>query len=168
MKAHDYADMEAHGYRVCSELAGADQARRIAAVDLSEYQAALATGCAAAIALALESKAKAIYFEYNMDSDWTGSFFICAEYLPESSGDDDWASDWTNEITGPPQSELSQIYLENGWRKSPASVGSTTFLVARTMAAFGRAGQPYMDSGIAICIAYHDQDPIVRAYEPTV
>ena len=68
---------------------------------------------------------------------------------------------------GPQQEELSDIYLENHFDRTPTAKGSTLYLVARTVAIYARGYSEIETSAtLAICIAFHDQDPILRIQRP--
>lgn len=182
--AHDWNGLENHTFAVATQLAGRPQAAKIKAVDLAAYGTAILTGLRQAVGKVQAHKA--IYFEYDLDNDWQGSFFLCPDYNPSSAGDDDWACRYDGTIKGPIQKALSQVYAENGFDTTDAAIGSTVYLIGRTVATFGRAtdglskttpqessffgrllakGSRSTTAEIAICIAFHDQDPIMRVTE---
>jgi hypothetical protein len=146
----------------CRGLAGEAQTERIAGVSLADYEIALEHGLWQAVARAGALDSRAIYFEYDLDNDWQGAFFCCANYQPGSAEDDDWACDFTDCLAGPDMPLLSEIYRENHFDSTPIALGSTLFLVARTVAAFGRASRGFGTPSLALCLAFHDQDPIMR------
>ena len=151
----------------CNRLAGPEQTIRIAAVNLDQYGYALREGLAHAIKRAVELDLSAVYFEYDLDNLWAGDFYLCKYYYPESANDDEWACDWMESLDGPQQEELSDIYLENHFDKTPTAKGSTLYLVARTVALYGRGySEIETPATLAICIAFHDQDPILRIQHP--
>ncbi|WP_312475732.1 hypothetical protein [Neobacillus sp.] len=54
----------------------------------------------------------------------------------------------------------------DGFDSNDAAIGSTIFLVTRTETSFTQAYKGLSDeSSIAVCIAFHDQDPIIRLTE---
>lgn len=159
-------ELETRYKDVATKLAGAAKAAAIAAVDLDEFHADLSRGLKKAVARAKRAGAKAVYFEYDLDNRWGSNFFICPDYNPESEGDEDWACDFDDDLPGPDQREFARIYEENpGFDRPPATMGTTLYMVARTVASFGRAMDGLTDEDIAICMAFHDQDPIVRMRE---
>lgn len=163
--AGDWRGLERCYEQLCCEQAGTELAKRIASVSLKIFQAALAPGLSEAIRSAESIEAKAVYFEYDMDNDWESAFFVCPKYRPESEGDDDWACDYSEAVEGPDLPEFGAIYREYGFSEKPAAVGSTCYMIARTVAAVGRAAGEIPGKGLAICAGFHDQDPIVRIHE---
>lgn len=160
--ARDWDGLERSFEAVCREKAGEAQASRISRVDLTGYEAALRDGLRGAMIAARVVGAKAIYFEYDLDNRWDSTFFACQGYAPRSAGDDDWACEWAADITGPSLEEFGKIYLENDFARNDTAIGSTVYLVARTVAAFGRAAEGLDIGNVALCIGFHDQDPITR------
>jgi hypothetical protein len=164
----DWDGLEASYRKCCMDFADEAQASKIAALNFASYQAALDGWFAEAIRQAREANAKALYFEYDLENNWQSRFFLCGEYNAEELGDDDWACDWLADIEGPDFPAACEIYLENNFDRTPLAKGSTLYLVARTVAALGRCVDNHLSGEIAVCIAYHDQDPIMRLREPRV
>ena len=158
--------LERHFTDVAVAMAGSELAERIGSVPVDAYENALRTGLAQSLALGAREQAAAVYFEYDLDNAWQGHFFICREYEPAAVGDNDWASEWLAVVDGPPLPAFAAIFAEGGFAASEAAAGSTLLLVARTVAAFMRAlasaGEHF---GLAVCLAFHDQDPILRLRE---
>lgn len=162
----DWDGLESSYRRCCSNLAGEDQTQKIAALDFASYQAVLEDFFSKAVATAQAVNAQALYFEYDLDNDWQSNFFLCGDYNPESAGDDDWACEWLDEVKGPEFPEAFDVYSDNNFDRSPLAKGSTLYLVARTVAAYGRCSDKHPSDSTAVCIAFHDQDPIMRLSEP--
>jgi hypothetical protein len=95
---------------------------------------------------------------------WQSGFYFCEAYSPLSAGDDDWACEFMESLADPQFPELTEIYhtSEGCFDKTPFAQGTTLYLVARTLAAFGRTAEGVDTSKFALCAAFHDQDPIVR------
>jgi hypothetical protein len=128
-----------HAYRtLATQLAGAQEAARIAALDFASYQSRLRPFVVDAVMGAEVLKAKAVYFEYDLDNLWQSGFFLCGEYKPESADDEDWACDWIKDFDNPNFPEASEIYLENRFDRTATAKRSTLYLVTRTVAALGR------------------------------
>lgn len=161
----DWDGLEASYRCCCEELAGEEQTRKIGTLDFPSYQAALAESFAQAVERAQVADALAMYFEYDLDNDWQSNFFLCGDYNPESAGDDDWACDWLDEVSGPKFPAASEVYSENNFDRTPLAKGSTLYLVARTVAAYGRCLDKHPSNALAVCIAFHDQNPIMRLRE---
>jgi len=147
------------------DLAGPQQAIRISTLDFRPYQQGIADSFAEAIRRFDGSTAVALYFEYDLDNDWDSAFFLCPEYNPESAEDEDWACDFVDDIAGPGFPEASELYRENNFDRTPMALGSTLYLVARTVAAFGRCAERVQLKARAICIGFHDQTPVTRVRE---
>ncbi|MBW2109798.1 MAG: hypothetical protein JRI36_14220 [Deltaproteobacteria bacterium] len=168
IQRQDWTGLESRFQELANELAGVTQADRIAKIDFSKYQKSLSENLHRAIKLASNQEAKALYFEYDLDNDWQSTFFICDEYVPESEGNDDWACEWVEDLAGPKFPVLSEIYLENGFDRTEVAKGCTLYLIARTVATFGRCLDEYpAPATLAVCVAFHDQDPIFRLQERT-
>jgi hypothetical protein len=166
VKEKKLEELEEKYYTICSELAGTEKANAIKQVDLSDYVISLQTGLEQALKLAQEQSARAIYFEYNLDNNWDSAFFICEQYNKLEEEDDDWASDWTEDFKGPSLEQFAKIYELEGFDGDDTAIGSTIYLVARTVIVFAKAYQSCADErSIAVCIAFHDQDPIIRMKE---
>ena len=165
--SHDWDGLERKYRKLAVKLAGKQQAARIADLDFASYQRLLDPFVVDAAMGAEALKAKAVYFEYDLDNDWQSGFYLCGEYNPESADDEDWACDWIEDFGGPEFPEASKIYRENYFDRTPIAKGSTLYLVARTVAAFGRCVVHTAPPNLTVCIAFHDQAPIVRILEAT-
>lgn len=75
--------------------------------------------------------------------------------------DDEWAMDWIVDIKGPDLEEFAEIYEENGFDRSKKAIGNTLYLIVRTVLTFIKVCRN-MEYQKPICIAFHDQDPIMR------
>ncbi|PEB59518.1 hypothetical protein COM79_02265 [Bacillus cereus] len=153
--------IEAKYYDICCMLASTECAERIKAIDLESYKESIRVGLDAAVEMATNEEAKAIYFEYDLDNEWDSQFYICEEYFPMEEEYDDWASEWTYNIEGPGSVELADMYNENGFDTSEKAIGITLYLIAKTLCSFISI-RSEVQSNIPICIGFHDQDPIMR------
>lgn len=159
-------EIEEKYFNICSKLAGPDRANTIKQISLNQYVNDLKLGLEQSIKIAQKQTARAIYFEYDLDNNWDSAFFICKEYSSLEDEDDDWASDWNEDLEGPSLEEFADIYELDGFDSNEAAIGSTIYLVARTVISYAKAYQELSDeSSIAVCIAFHDQDPIIRIKE---
>ncbi len=161
----DFDALEEKYRRLATEEAGARVARQIADTNLSVYQTELADALQQAVEAAEDSGAEAVYFEYDMDNDWAGCFFVCPDYQPESASDDEWACEYDDEVEGPQLTAFARIYAKHGgFGDDGARSAVTSYLVARTIAALGRC-VARQRPGVAVCAGFHDQDPIWRLKE---
>ncbi|MGG3805652.1 hypothetical protein [Metabacillus fastidiosus] len=161
---HSWKEIEIKYYKLCSELAGKEQAQRIRDIDLNAFQSELNEALCTSLHIADQNSAAALYFEYDMDNEWKSSFFICNDYTMRSEEDDDWASDWISSVKGPDLKEFGKIYAENGFDYNEEAIGITLYLIIKTVIAFGKVAES-IEINIPICIGFHDQDPIMRIRE---
>ncbi|MCM3174913.1 hypothetical protein [Paenibacillus sp. MER 99-2] len=156
-------EIEEKYFRICSRLAGVDRALAIKQVNLNEYVNDLKSGLHQSITLAQQQLAKAIYFEYDLDNNWDSAFYICEQYSTLEDHDDDWASDWLEDLEGPSLEAFANIYALERFDGNATALGSTIYLIARTVVSYAKAYQSLPGaSSLAVCIAFHDQDPILR------
>jgi uncharacterized protein YndB with AHSA1/START domain len=162
-----FNEIENKYYKICAKLAGAGRANKIKQIDVSDYINEMKSGLTQAILTAnSERDAKAIYFEYDLDNQWEGTFFICNEYNPAEDEDEDWACDCEIDIDGPNFLPFSELYEVDGFDEDDSAMGSNMYLVARTVLAFAQAYNELSEkSTVPVCIAFHDQDPIYRIQE---
>lgn len=160
----DWTEFESHYRNLCSKTANSNIAERIERVDFSEYSKELESSWK--LSLSSSDKANAIYFEYDLDNNWDSSFFVCQEYTKREFGDDDWACEWLKDLQGPKFEELTEIYADtDNFCKTPEATAITLYLIARTVATFGRIVSRQDINNLAITIGFHGQDPIMRIIE---
>jgi hypothetical protein len=159
-----YEEMEVKYYELCSTNVESNEAERIHNINLDTFQMKVKSSLEEAVHIANEQSAKAIYFEYDMDNDWESTFFICDGYSSLFEEDEDWASDWIEEIEGPSNKEFAQVYKENGFDTTEKARVIALFLIVRTLIAFAKAVKN-IKVDIPLCIGFHDQDPIMRIKE---
>ncbi|MEK4029363.1 hypothetical protein MKZ02_12620 [Pseudobacillus sp. FSL P4-0506] len=156
-------EIEVKYYQLCLKLAGIKLSNEIKEVDLYAYTDELKIGLNKALDIAKSESAKAIYFEYDLDNNWDSTFFICEEYSPLEDNEEDWACDWIEDLEGPSLERFSEIYSKNGFDGSNVAIGSTIYLVTRTVVSYVKVFKELSStSSIPVCIAFHDQDPILR------
>jgi hypothetical protein len=162
IQKQDWKGLETKYSTLCNALSGGAESKRISAISLTAYLVSLRKALTKSVSEAHKHKAKAIYFEYDLDNTWDSNFFICPAYNPEPQGDEDWACDWVSEVPGPSHQPMSEIYLENHFDKTDKAKGNTLYLVARTVSVLGQAMEGIGCDGLVVCAAFHDQDPIMR------
>jgi len=159
--AQDNWDGLEREFRSRAERAAPDAARRIARVELGAYEAELQ---AALMRLASQpqGETKAIYWEFDPDNDWRSAWFRCRSYQPESAGEDEWASDFReSDVTPGPDAPGLAAEFARGWDLDDETSARNLFLVARTVAALGRASTIWR-LHLPLCAGYHDQDVVFR------
>ncbi|WP_176344223.1 hypothetical protein [Priestia aryabhattai] len=159
-----YEEIEARYYELCSTQVEGNEAERIHNINLDTFQMQVKSSLQEAVCIVNEQSAKAIYFEYDMDNDWESTFLICDGYSSLFEEDDDWASDWIEEIEGPSNKEFAQVYKENGFDATEKARVITLLLIVRTLVAFAKAVKN-IKVDVPLCIGFHDQDPIMRIKE---
>ena len=87
-----------------------------------------------------------------------------AQIAGDASDGDDWACDYIDHFDIGPFEPFGKLYIP-GFDDTDLAKGVNSFLIARTVATFGRSSDKYASEDIALCMAFHDQDPIVRVYE---
>ena len=161
----DWQGLEQTYQVLCTNMAGAEAASRIAALDFSSYLRRLRTVFVAVAERLGPCEARAIYFEYDLGNDWESNFFLCRQYTPERERNDEWACEWVDECPGPKFEEACTEYMESEVDWTGESPGIPLYLIARTVAAYGRCVDACPVAVDAICIAFHGQDPVIRITE---
>jgi len=130
-------------------------------VDLGSYTAALTRDIATATEVT-RPKTRAVLWEFDVDNDWSSSFFFCSTYRPEVANDDDWAADFDADMTTRSVSMPAIAALRPAsWNGSDVDAARNALLVARTIACFGRASAAWTGS-TPLCAGYHDQSVVFR------
>lgn len=160
----DWDGLEKAARKRCEKLAGKEIAKQIAEVDLSEYGEELEEGLKRAYEEAEDIGAAAVNFEYEMENHWNGAFYICSEYSPEDEEDDDWAAVPDEEVEGPSCPELAELFAAT-FDVNDKDRAINGYLIARTIAAFGRCVDVLPDPEVAVTIGFHDQDGVLRIRE---
>ena len=160
----DWDGLENSARKRAENVAGKEIAAKIAAVDLSSYAEQLEETMKDIFENAEEEEAGAVYFEYDMERQWSSTFFVCPDYVPEEEEDDDWAREADEEVDGPECAELAEFF-DPDFDSSTKERGVNGYLIARTIATFGRCVEIMPDSEFAVCIGYHDQDRVTRIRE---
>lgn len=162
----DWEGLESFFQSLARTLAGEVYSNAIASLSFFDYERNLLFYLKKALQEARRLSAQAIYFEFDLDNEWQGCFFLCSSYKPQATRDDDWASDYLGIVRGPDFPELSSLYKPGGFDKTNQAKGITLSLIARTVASFGRAAEAMGPCEIPVCAAFHDQDPIFRIFVP--
>ena len=164
LDAKDWGGLESRYEEVARSLAGCEQASKISRVNLSDYEESLRHGLSLALERARELSANAVYFEYDLDNNWAGTFFICRDYEAREAGDEEWACKWVGEVGGVEWPALGSLYAPE-FDATKRARGTNAYLIARTVAAFGRCAGKVESVGVTICMGFHDQYPIMRVSE---
>ncbi|MGI8907616.1 MAG: hypothetical protein ACR2IE_14125 [Candidatus Sumerlaeaceae bacterium] len=160
----DWDGLENNARKRAEKLAGKEITAKIAAVNLSAYSEQLEDAMKDVFESAEEQDAAAVYFEYDMEHNWSGTFFVCHDYMSEDEEDDDWAREGDEEMDGPESPELAEFF-DSDFDSSNKERGVNGYLIARSLAVFGRCAETMPDGDFAVCIGYHDQDHVTRIRE---
>jgi hypothetical protein len=119
----------------------------IASIDLVPYTAALSTMVAEADRVRASRSPAAAYWEFDVDNLWRSAMYLCLAYRPQSAADDEWAANFDPRrvVTGPALPSFS-ANRRRSWDLSDLDAANTVFLLARTVAAFGRASTAWRSS----------------------
>jgi hypothetical protein len=163
----NWDQLEDHFFQLSRRLAGNNISILIKSLNLTEYEASLRSLLQEGYKKASQTKTKAIYFEYDMDNLWKGNLFIHQTYNDESAQDDDWACEWIEIIDGPINHNFANIYNRYGGFEveSIQKIGTTFYLISRTVAAFGRAVNTLPLTSFPVCVGHHDQHIVTRIKE---
>jgi hypothetical protein len=165
IRACDWDGLEQQSELRCREHAGDTDTRRISRISLRLYQEALTGALSLAVGKAHLLGAKAIYLEFDMDYDWRSWLFICPVY--PKHWDRLLGTDYMEEIDGPEMPRFANIYGKLQFIGLARDACMISYLIARTFACFGRVSQQFAGAEVALGIAFHDQDEIIRLYENT-
>lgn len=169
IQAFPIEEIEQRYFDICTQLCGTDLVKAIQFVSLKDYQQSLQDLLTQGLTTAHSASAKAIYFEYDLDNNWNSTLFICENYSPLEEDDDEWACEWIDEINGPSLESFGKLYESHGFDDTNEAIGSTLYLVVRTVLAYMRAYHEVNASAIMnVCIGFHDQDPVMRINEAGV
>ncbi len=160
----DWKDLERAYEAMCRET-DARAASAISFIDLAPYASALEASLEA-VGKRIRPATAAVYWEFDPDNGWQSNFYECRTYRPEVDGDDDWASDFdpSTVIDGPAMPDLA-ARLAPTWNGTVSDTARNLYLIARTMAAFGRASAAWLDDA-PLCAGFHDQSIVFR-FAPT-
>ncbi len=148
--------------QVAVDLAGLKMASIISTVDTTEYAEELYSAMESAYFTVAQKSYKAIYFEYDLDNSWQGNFFFYKDYEVAPT-DIDWPCYWEEDNDGPEFRSFGNIYNStHGFDSTDEEKGTTLYLIARTVAVFGRCSQNFLNNPCALYLGYHEQNPIVR------
>lgn len=76
-----YEEMEAKYYELCSTNVEGNEAERIHNINLDTFQTQVKSSLQEAVHIVNAQSAKAIYFEYDMDSDWESTFLFVMDIV---------------------------------------------------------------------------------------
>jgi hypothetical protein len=146
VRARDYAGLEVEYRRLCQALAGAEVRAEIDCLPFDVYEEKLHKGVRKVLNVLPKQAGKAIFLRVRPDLDWMGEFHVQANDL--AATEDEVPEEFSYEgpiagFEGPDFPEAGEIYqrfpLHSGTRPS----GPALFLMARTIAAFGRCLATY-------------------------
>jgi len=157
----DWEGLEAKFRTRCAQI-DTPAADRIAAVQLAEYERDLRASIERLQSARL-IRVQAWYWEFSPDNHWESAFFPCLSYEREAVGNDDWASNFDDSsvVAGPAAPAALAAEFATDWDGTQASAARNVYLVARTIATFGRASSTWTVP-LPLCAGYHDQEHVYR------
>ena len=162
MLANDWPAFDDHYFAQCRET-DAGLADAIRKTDLTSYLDEISRAFDESIPIAIERNDAAIYFEYDLDNDWNSHVFLCPEYHPIETDDDDWACGYEHHLPAGSQTDLSNIYVNTeNFCQTDKATNTTLFLIARTTFLLNNVITNRDLGSLNICIGFHDQNPIHR------
>lgn len=166
-RRNDWVNLELHFYQLASQHAGPDLAGLIRSVALDDYTARLHDFLYQECLRLSHHAVRALYFEYDLENHWDSRLFICDRYTRSSAGDETWATHWIDSVSGPNLQEFALLYKQYGGiqAENGKEIALTFYLLARTVAAFGKAVDTVPTHKMAVCIAHRGQKKITRVFE---
>ena len=165
----DWNSLEVKYARLCEDLSGGGIAKRIRAVKTTSYQAGLRREFAKIIKRALIRTRPAVYVEYDLDNGWSTYWSVIRSRRPRD-GSLEFIRSTVESHRGLGFKPFASLYREGepGYLNPPARAGRTLYLLARTLAAAGRAVESIPTHGIAVYFTHHESDTIYALSEERV
>lgn len=141
VRARDYTGLENAYRRLCQALAGAEIRAEIDCLPFDDYEEKLHEGVQKVLDILPKKRGKAIYLRIRSDIQWMGEFHLQANDLAVTG--DEVPQEFSHEapiaaIQGPDFPEAAQIYQRHPLHAGTRPSGPALYLLARTLAAFGR------------------------------
>lgn len=164
---NDWDTLEHHFYQLALRVAGSSVASQIQEVDLTAYTSAVARFFKNQLSEMSFHGIKGLFFEFDLENGWRGTLYICDRYNPSHAGNDTWAKKWFQKAAGPRLAEFARLYQELGDLAGveDSKVTAGLYLIARTIAAVGRAFGEAPLTRASICVGHTGQKHLSRIYE---
>jgi uncharacterized protein (TIGR02996 family) len=143
VRAQDYDELEAEYRRECLLNGGVVVAEAIGALPFTQYQHQLGAALDTAIAHLDRAGAQALFLRIRPDVGWRGEFHLQAEPPPDTAEPYEEYS-YTSprvQVPAPGFPAAAAIYAEHPLSGAIQPSGPALYLIARTVAAFGRCLQ---------------------------
>lgn len=162
----EWSELQSRYRELALKKAGPGYVESVQEADTGEFEEDLFETLSRAVEDAESSECLAIYLDLDIDNEWHTTFFLYKNYAPEYDHDDEWLGEWDNEIEGPSLPEYSSIYDECREEEDEEVInGVMLYLIARTLAMFGRCVDEIPSTPLAICMGIHDMDFVWRLRE---
>jgi uncharacterized protein (TIGR02996 family) len=140
VRAGDYTGLEAEYRRQCAKLAGDRLTAEIDELPFNRYKEELHEGFQRAVANLSENRGRAIFLRLRPDIRWKGEFHVQARDYPkmEEPHEEPSYEGPVAEFPGPGFPEAARIYTQYPLYAGIQPSGPALYLLARTIAAFGR------------------------------
>ncbi len=141
IRAQDYAGLEAEYRRL---LSGHPVATEIDELPFERYQASLYAGLRQAVASIESNRGNCIFLRLKMDIDWEGTFHVQAHVPPSTEPYEEGTYEAPEaEFPGSRFTEAAHLYARRPLYVGTQIGGAALYLLAKTVAAFGRCLNDY-------------------------
>ncbi len=166
-RRNDWPNLEPHFYQLACQHAGPELASLIRSVDLTDYTARLQEFLYQECLRLSHHAVRALYFEFDPAHLWDSRLFICDRYTRGAAGDETWASHWIDSVSGPNLPEFARLYQQHGGLngKNETETAVSFYMIARTVAAYGKAVDSAPTHKMAVCIGHRGQARLTRVLE---
>jgi uncharacterized protein (TIGR02996 family) len=146
LRTQDYAGLEAEYRRLCEKLAGEQVARAIDELLFNRYEKSLQLGFRKAVSSFAPKHGRCIFLRLRPDIEWEGKFHVQAR----DPGLDEPREEFSYEgpVTEYPAGrfpEAARFYAEHPLYSGTKPSGPALYVLAKTVAAFGRCLSAYSD-----------------------
>jgi uncharacterized protein (TIGR02996 family) len=144
--AQDYAGLEAEYRRLCEELSGELLTREIDELPFDRYAKKLHKGYKRAVTGLAAKLGRCIFLRLRPDIEWQGKFHVQANDPGIKEPCEEFSYEGPKaEFAGPSFPEAARIYAQRPIFEGTQPSGAALYLLARTIAAFGRCVSAFSD-----------------------
>lgn len=154
----DWEGIEDSFRRLCAKIAGEEFVVLVDDINFSSYKNVLEAKLFEAVQVAKENSTKAIYYSYDQNDYWKGSLLFCKNYVQKENvkkpGDDDWASEWDEELELPAFEEAYEVYKKSKGFFSKKYVGVTLYIASKIMKDLNQVAENLKVTNLSICMHF--------------
>ncbi|MCE9546713.1 MAG: TIGR02996 domain-containing protein [Planctomycetia bacterium] len=142
VRSRDYAGLESEYRRLCKKLAGQRLTKEIDALPFQPFEKGLLKGLKQAVTGLGPKKARTIYLRLRPDIRWAAEFHLQANDPQITEPQEEFSYEGpVKKISGPRLIQAAKIYAKHPIYSGTEPSGAALYLLARTIAAFGRCVQ---------------------------